>query len=61
MPVWVWRYGDGDKNAYSVLPCGAALDELPEGMSDDDKARLSEAWSETLELMKAEGVTALKQ
>ncbi len=61
VPVWVWRYGDGDKNAYSVLPCGSALDELPEGMSDDDKARLSEAWSETLELMKAEGVTALKQ
>lgn len=61
VPVWVWRYEDGDKNAYRVLPCGAALDALPEGMSDADQARLSEAWSETLELMTADGITALKK
>ena len=37
------------------------MDALPEGMSDADQARLSAAWSETLELMTADGITALKK
>lgn len=61
VPVWVWRYEDGGKNAYRVLPCGDALDDVPDGMSETDRARLSDAWSETVELMTAEGVTALKK
>ena len=61
VPVWVWRYEGDGKNEYRLLPCGAAMDSVPEGMSDSDKRRLSEAWSETLELMTAEGVTALRK
>lgn len=61
VPVWVWRYEGSGKNEYRVLPCGAAMDDVPEGISDASKRRLSEAWSETLELMTADGITALRQ
>ena len=61
VPVWVWRYEGSGTNEYRVLPCGAAMDDVPEGMSDASKRRLSEAWSETLELMQTDGITALRK
>lgn len=61
VPVWVWRYADGEKNAYRMLPCGAAMESLPAGISEGDSKRLGEAWNETVELMTTEGITALKK
>lgn len=61
VPVWVWRYAGEGKNEYRVLPVGAAMESVPEGMSQDDQNRLNATWSETVELMTTGGITALKK
>lgn len=44
IPTYVWRTTDGDKENFKVLACGEWLEEQPEGMSDDDYARMKEIW-----------------
>lgn len=45
IPTYVWRAADGDKTQYRVLACGEWLEEQPEGMSDEDYARMLEIWN----------------
>jgi poly-gamma-glutamate synthesis protein (capsule biosynthesis protein) len=45
IPTYVWRTTDGDKADYRVFACGEWLEEQPEGMSDEDYARMLEIWN----------------
>jgi len=45
IPTYVWGTTDGDEADFKVLACGEWLEEQPEGMSDDDYARMLEIWN----------------
>ncbi len=45
IPTYVWRAANGDKTDYRVLACGEWLEEQPEGMSDENYARMLEIWN----------------
>jgi len=45
IPTYVWQYTNEDSTIeYRVLACGEWLEEQPEGMSDEDYARMKEIW-----------------
>ncbi len=45
IPTYVWQYTNEDSTIeYRVLACGEWLEEQPEGMSDEDYARMMEIW-----------------
>ena len=57
IPTYVWRSGvEGETNRYSyrVLPVGLWLDETPEGMSDEDAARMRQVWEEAQAIIPAD-------
>lgn len=51
IPTYVWKYSDDERDYFRVLACGEWTEEQPEGMSDEDYARLTEIWTEMPEVV----------
>ena len=51
IPTYVWKYSDDERDYFRVLTIGEWTEEQPEGMSDEDYARLTEIWTEMPEVV----------
>ena len=57
IPTYVWRtpaQDEANKYQYRILPVGRYLTETPEGMSDEDAARMREVWNEAQSVISSE-------
>ena len=64
VPTYVWRTeveGETAKYRYRTLAVGQWLDETPEGMSDEDAARMRQVWQEAQAIIPADVATAIAQ
>ncbi len=51
LPVWVWVQKNGEERNYQVLPVGDTIDNRPDGMTDEQYARVTAAWNESVDLL----------